>query len=271
MVAGGNYTGTVVRDNYIYGGFATDEPANSTETKGENDDDAIIKSVTALTLFFCLLNIPIYLFHRIGIAIGPRTWFGDRYLKNVSLSGTVLSNHLSGAFGYAIAVTSARNFTIENNVLFGNTTFIGSRGPNCSTTDTTPTPQPFVYDMNNTEGLTVQSGFTQIPDGDSLTCILPPDGGDYWPYRDNPSGNNTAPGGGGGGGGSSSGNSSGGLSSGAKAGVAVGVILGVALIAIATYFIRKAALKQQQKGGSRRLGSGDIDTWEGKQPTAPPS
>jgi hypothetical protein len=34
--------------------------------------------------------------------VGPRTWFGDRYLKNVSFSGTVLGNNLTGTFGYAI-------------------------------------------------------------------------------------------------------------------------------------------------------------------------
>ena len=128
-----------------------------------------------------------------------------------------------------------------------------------------------MFDKNNTDGLTLQSTFTEISDGDSLTCILPPDGGDYWPFRGDGSNNNTTSGGGGGG--STPGNSgSGGLSSGAKAGIAIGVILGVALIAIATYFIRKAALKQEQQGkGSRRLGSEDVDTWEGKQTAAPPS
>ncbi len=38
----GNYTGTVVRDNVILGGFASD-PATPGESKGENDEDAIIK------------------------------------------------------------------------------------------------------------------------------------------------------------------------------------------------------------------------------------
>ena len=38
----GNYTNTIVRNNMIFGGFATD-PAVAGETKGENDDDAIIK------------------------------------------------------------------------------------------------------------------------------------------------------------------------------------------------------------------------------------
>jgi len=46
MVAGGNYTNTIVRDNVILGGFATNKPNATTETKGNNDDDAIIKSVT---------------------------------------------------------------------------------------------------------------------------------------------------------------------------------------------------------------------------------
>jgi uncharacterized membrane protein YgcG len=255
----GNYTGTVVRDNTIFGGFASNGPSSPSETKGENKEDAIVK---------------------IGIAIGPRTWFGDRYLKNVSFSGTVLSNHLSGAFGYAIAITSARNFTVQNNDLFGNTTFIGSRGPNCTNYDTTPTPQPFVFDKNNTDGLSVQPEFSGIPDGDSLTCILPPAGGDYWPYRnDGPSKNQTSSGGGstpggsgGNDGGSSSGSSGGGrLSSGPKAGIAVGVILGVALIAIAAYLIRKAALRKQQGGGAKQLASEDEDMWEGKQTAYPPS
>jgi hypothetical protein len=40
----GNYTNTVVRDNTIYGGFASN-PETPSETKGENNEDAIIKSV----------------------------------------------------------------------------------------------------------------------------------------------------------------------------------------------------------------------------------
>lgn len=251
----GNYTNTIVRDNIIYGGFATDVQDASTDPKGVNKEDAIIK---------------------IGIAVGPRTWFGDRYLKNVSFSGTILSNRLSGAFGYAMAVTSARNFTIQNNALFGNTSFIGSRGPNCTTYDTTPTPQPFVVDYNNTDGLNLQSNFQQITDGDSLTCILPPDGGDYWPFGGNPGGNDTTSGGGGptpNSPNSEGGSGENGLSAGAKAGVAVGVILGLALIAAATYFIRKAALRrQQQDGGTERLGSEiDEDRWEGKRGSYPSS
>lgn len=176
-----------------------------------------------------------------------------------------------------MAITSARNFTMQNNVLFGNTSFIGSRGPNCTTYDTTPTPQPFVVDYNNTDSLTLQSDFVQIPDGDSLTCILPPDGGDYWPFGGNPTGNNNnnTTTGGGGGGGSPTPSGDGGknrLSGGAKAGIAIGVIFGVALIAIAAYLIRKAALKRElQARGNKQLSSEDEDRWDGKGVTNPPS
>ncbi|KAL4247023.1 Right handed beta helix domain-containing protein [Abortiporus biennis] len=212
----GDYTNTVVRDNIILGGFSTEQP-NTGEQKGTNNEDVIIK---------------------IGIAIGPRTWFGDRYGNNVSQSGTVLNNRLSGAFGYGIAMTSARNFTVENNVLFGNTSFIGARGPNCSTTDATPNPGPFVVDYNTTQQSTVQVDFQNITDGDGLTCILPPDGGDYWPFGGNPS-NPTSSGTPTLGQGATSSN---GLSGGAKAGIAIGVILGVVAVAILTYFLRKRAI-----------------------------
>lgn len=194
---------------------------------------------------------------RIGIAIGPRTWFGPRYLNNVSDSGTVLNNSLSGAFGYAIALSSARNFTVESNTLFGNYTFIGSRGPNCSTEDTTPSPAAFVVDWGNTAMSTTQFDFVNITDGDGLTCILPPEGGDYWPFGGNPS--TTSP--------SASpsaspsdGSSSGGggLSGGAKSGIAVAVIVGVVGVAVGAWFVRKWALKRQgmkeDKGGWSRDG-----------------
>lgn len=131
-----------------------------------------------------------------------------------------------------------------------------------------------MFGANNTADLTLQSDFVQIPDGDSLTCILPPDGGDYWPYGGSPSSsnNNTTSDGGSGNGSNPSGSNGGGLTAGAKAGIAVGVILGVALLAIATYFIRRAALKKQLEGrGAKRLASVDEDVWEGKQTTYPPS
>jgi len=119
---------------------------------------------------------------KVGIAIGPRTWFGDRYLENVSYSGTTLRNHFQGAFGYAIAITSAHNFTVEGNDVFGNVSFIGSRDPNCTKHGVTPNPGMFVIDRNNTHNLSIQPDFTEISDGGSMTCLLPPNG-DYWPFR----------------------------------------------------------------------------------------
>ncbi|KIP04892.1 hypothetical protein PHLGIDRAFT_92862 [Phlebiopsis gigantea 11061_1 CR5-6] len=207
----GNYTNTIVRNNHIVGGFATENP-EGTETKGTNDEDVIIK---------------------IGIAIGPRTWFGDQYLNNVSQSGTVLNNTLTGAFGYGMAISSALNFTVELNTLVGNTSFIGARGPNCTSTDTTPTPAPFVVDWASVQSSTVQLDFQNITDGDGLTCILPPEGGDFWPFGGNPSPVAGEPGAAG----------SGGLSGGAKAGIAIAVILGFFALAAAAWLIRKRALK----------------------------
>ena len=44
MPWGGNYTGTVVWNNTIVGGFATDSKS-ATQNDGQNVDDAIIKYV----------------------------------------------------------------------------------------------------------------------------------------------------------------------------------------------------------------------------------
>ncbi|KIK53276.1 hypothetical protein GYMLUDRAFT_49452 [Collybiopsis luxurians FD-317 M1] len=212
----GNYTNTVVYNNTILGGFSDEKP-EAGESDGTSTDDVIIK---------------------LGIAIGPRTWFGDHYGNNVSSSGSVYNNRLSGAFSYAIGMSSAFNFTVENNVLFGNTSFIGSRGPNCSTSDTTPTPAPFVLDQSTVSKSTTQTNFTVIKDGNSLTCVQPPDGGDYWPFGGNPSTTGTTT--------SAKLHSS----AGSKAGIAVGVIFGLLFVAISAFFIRRWALKRSE---ARRL------------------
>ena len=44
---------------------------------------------------------------RIGIAVEPRTWFGNTYGTDVSSFGTVLNNYFIGALGYGIAMSSA--------------------------------------------------------------------------------------------------------------------------------------------------------------------
>jgi len=132
---GGNYTGTVVQNNTIIGGFATDSKSAS-QTYGQSANNVVIT---------------------IGIAIGPPVWYGDSLGTNITTSGSVLNNRFTGAFGYAIAVASAQNFTVQGNTLFENTSFITSRGPDCNATEVTPTSAPFIVDYSNVTNTTLQS------------------------------------------------------------------------------------------------------------------
>lgn len=185
-------------------------------------------------LFLNKCVTPPYEVLRIGVAIGPRTWFGDHFGANISSSGSVLDNRFTGAFGYGIAITSAKNFTVQGNALFGNTSFIGSRGPNCSASDPTPPSAAFIVEWANVTTSALQSDFQSVQDAEGLTCVQPPDGGDFWPYGGNPSSGNftppvpvPSPGSPT----SSSAQSFGGLSSaGAKAALATGII--VAIVAL---------------------------------------
>ncbi len=95
----------------------------------------------------------------------------------------------------------------------------------------------------------ILGNFQPIPDGNSLTCILPPSGGDYWPFGGNPSPTTSSPNATSSSTGTSPSGSSHVLSGGAKAGIAVGVIFGVVAIAATTYFIRKAAIRRTQVAG----------------------
>ena len=187
--------------------------------------------------------------HRIGIAIGPQTWFGDHFGANVSSSGTVLNNRLSGAFGYGMAITSARNFTVEGNTLFGNTSFIGSRGPNCSASDPTPASSSFIVEWVNVTTTTLQTEFQSVQDAKGLTCVQPPNGGDYWPYGGNPSAGSSnissaVP---------TSTSSSASPSSGShsstsrKVGFAIGIIVTVVATIVVIIIVRKWALRRELK------------------------
>ncbi|KAF8437255.1 hypothetical protein L210DRAFT_3547299 [Boletus edulis BED1] len=213
---GGNYDDVVVTNNLIAGGFASQAPQGN-ETKGTNNNDVVIK---------------------IGIAIGPRTWFGDQYSNNVSTGGRVYGNQLTGAFSYGVAVTSATNFTVENNVLIGNTSFIGSRGPNCTNNNAIPSPAAFVIDFNNVKKSTTQIDFTSVSDGDGLTCVLPPDGGNYWPFGGSPNASSSSS--------SPSTTSSSHSSGGMTAGIVIGAIGAVLFVALITWLLRRWALKHSQ-------------------------
>ena len=187
--------------------------------------------------------------HRIGIAIGPETWFVDQFGANVSFSGTVLNNSLTGAFGYGIAVTSARNFTVQGNSLIGNTSFIGSRGPNCSASDPTPASAAFIVEFANVTTTSLQSGFQSVQDAKGLTCVQPPDGGDYWPYGGSPlTSSTTSP--------TATSTSSQGSSkhksAGAKAGLAIGIVAAVVAVIVGIILVRRWALKRElARSGSK--------------------
>ncbi|VDB97125.1 unnamed protein product [Peniophora sp. CBMAI 1063] len=226
---GGDYSGTVVQDNLIVGGLA-DGPIDGVSARtGSNANGVILK---------------------VGIAVGPRSYFVDAFGQNVSASGTVLNNNFTGAFGYAMAVTSARNFTIQGNSLWGNTTFISEPSENCTVGLTIPTSASFVVASQNVTDSSIQSDFSTVDRADGLTCIEAPSSGALWPYDTIPpdtgsasSSQTSQPAGSGGGGG-------GGLSGGAKAGIAVGVIVGVFVIAASTWIIRRRALRRAATSGT---------------------
>ncbi|KZV76020.1 hypothetical protein PENSPDRAFT_646571 [Peniophora sp. CONT] len=218
---GGDYSGTIVQNNLIVGGLADPTSGVQAET-GTNADGVILK---------------------MGIAIGPRTYFVDFFQQNVSASGTVLNNNFTGAFGYAMAVSGARNFTVQGNSLVGNTSFISSSGPNCTEGITIPDSSSFVVSWPNVTDTSLQTSFTGVDRAEGLTCIVPQDGA-RWPYdtippstSSNSSSQTSQPASSGGGGG-------GGLSGGAKAGIAVGVIVGVFAIAVAAWIIRRRAIRR---------------------------
>lgn len=184
-----------------------------------------------------------------GIAIGPRTWFGNHYGSGVSFSAIVRNNQFTGAFGYGIAMSGARNFTVEGNTLIGNTSFIGSRGPNCSSVDQTPTSAAFVMDQNTVTSSTTQPEFVNIQDGDTLTCIEPPSDGDYWPFGGNP-GDSVAV----------ASSSSSHSSTGRTVGLVLGILGGLALVALLTWFVRKRALARVEQDRAARAQEADIYT-----------
>ncbi|EIW76326.1 hypothetical protein CONPUDRAFT_139719 [Coniophora puteana RWD-64-598 SS2] len=218
---GGDFNGVVVTNNTIAGGFAT-TPNNGSSRYGENPNDVLIK---------------------IGIAIGPRVWFGGKYNNNVSTGGTVINNEITGALTYGIAMASATNFTVENNFLHTNYSFIGTKGPNCSTSVAPPTP--FLFDLTNVNTSSVQGAFANNS-ASYLVCMVPPPVSDaIWPFGGDPTAtdgtppvpppepNVARP-------------AAHGIreSGGDIAGIVVGTLGGVAVVAAAAYVIRRWAIRR---------------------------
>ncbi|KAL1408181.1 hypothetical protein Q8F55_004986 [Vanrija albida] len=149
----GNYSHTVVRDNAINGGFAGGG--------GDGTTPGLIK---------------------IGIAVGPRVWFGDKYAANVSRGGVVVGNTLRGAFAFGIAVGGAEDFVLADNVL-ADVAFIGDAGPNCSTAPAPHPPTALLADLPTLTNVTLtpepNSSFVN-GSAYALTCFTPPSG-PVWP------------------------------------------------------------------------------------------
>lgn len=85
-----------------------------------------------------------------------------------------------------MGINSAVNFTVQGNYLFGNTSWIGTKGPNCTDTPTLPAVEAFVVDANRVLSSNIQTeNMATVDSADSLTCIVPSDG-NYWPYGGEP-------------------------------------------------------------------------------------
>ncbi|KAG8733693.1 hypothetical protein FRC11_004007 [Ceratobasidium sp. 423] len=219
----GDFTNTVVENNTIIGGFATDQSTGAEDANlGFNNETAIIK---------------------MGLAVGNRVWFGDKFGRNRNYGGIVRNNRLTGAFGWGVVVSGTRDFIVENNDIVGNATFIGFRGVNCSITEALPSPEPFLYDSNGTDSTVIPSNYPDVRLDGALLCITSPDGGDYWPRGGSPYGNpdKDEAGAEGEGGANTSRQRS---STSRKLGLGLGITFGVLAALIAAWFIHRWAVKK---------------------------
>ena len=98
----------------------------------------------------------------------------------------------------------------------------------------TARPAAFVIALSNASESTTQLDFTPVSDADSLTCVLPPDGGDYWPFGGDagPSPDPATPTG------------SNHPSTGTTTGIIIGAIIAVILVGVMAWFARKWALSR---------------------------
>ncbi|KAG8747422.1 hypothetical protein FRC10_001093 [Ceratobasidium sp. 414] len=155
----GNYTDTRVINNTVVGGYADTAPTTNPQY-GNNTQGVIIK---------------------MGIPVGLKPWFGEKWGNATAFGGSVIGNKLSGAFGFGMPVSGVKDFTIANNTLFGNTSFIGTKGPTCTTTDVVPPAVDFVLDPNTIASSEISGNF-KLHGITGLLCFTPPPrGGQVWP------------------------------------------------------------------------------------------
>ncbi|KDN48087.1 hypothetical protein RSAG8_03103, partial [Rhizoctonia solani AG-8 WAC10335] len=162
----GNFTGVMVRNNTVVGGYANTQPSINPQYSN-NTEAAIIK---------------------IGIAVGLRVWFGTKWGDATAFGASVIENKISGAFGFGMAVSGVSNFNIMNNTITGNSSFIGAKGPNCTTSDIVPPAVDFVVDPNTFVSSKIGGTVFKAHGITALLCVTPPrGGGNVWPLGTWPS------------------------------------------------------------------------------------
>ena len=81
-----------------------------------------------------------------------------------------------------MAVSGVNNFTIMNNTIIGNSSFIGAKGPNCTTSDIVPPAVDFVVDPNTFIASKIGGTVFKAHGITTLLCVTPPrGGGNVWP------------------------------------------------------------------------------------------
>ncbi|CAE6429404.1 hypothetical protein ACGC1H_000916 [Rhizoctonia solani] len=156
----GNYTGVMVRNNTVVGGYANTQPSINSQY-ANNTEAAIIK---------------------IGLAVGLRVWFGTKWGNATAFGASVIGNKISGAFGFGMAVSGVSNFNIMDNTITGNSSFIGAKGPNCTTSDIVPPAVDFVVDPNTFASSKIGGTVFKAHGITALLCVTPPrGGGNVWP------------------------------------------------------------------------------------------
>lgn len=145
-----------------------------------------------------------------------------------------------------MGINSAVNFTVQGNTLFGNLSYIGTQGPNCSETPALPAAEAFVVDANRVTQSRIQSeNMATVASADSLTCIVPSDG-NYWPYGGQPE--PSVPG-------EPDSDNDNGENLGTKIGLGLGIPLGILAAAFLAWYFRRWFLARQPSSGRGTMGA----------------
>jgi hypothetical protein len=96
-------------------------------------------------------------FIKAGIVVGPASWSDDT--ETTVHGATVTDNEFRGAhFGYGLAVSSAKDFTVLRNTVSDDAAFTGVPGPKCPRAPENGKPTAFLINRGSVEG-TFQDDF----------------------------------------------------------------------------------------------------------------